>query len=51
MKSYLIGETYEILDAIDQNNPEHIKEEAGDVLLSHYFSDRYTGGNQYYHSP
>jgi tetrapyrrole methylase family protein/MazG family protein len=33
LKSYLIGETYEILDAIDQNNPEHIKEEAGDVLF------------------
>jgi len=33
LKSYLIGETYEILDAIDQNNPDHIKEEAGDVLF------------------
>ena len=33
LKTYLIGETYEILDAIDQNNPEHIKEEAGDVLF------------------
>jgi MazG family protein len=33
LKAYLIGETYEILDAIDQNNPEHIKEEAGDVLF------------------
>jgi MazG family protein len=33
LKSFLIGETYEILDAIDQNNPEHIKEEAGDVLF------------------
>ena len=33
LKSFLIGETYEILDAIDQNNPPHIKEEAGDLLF------------------
>jgi MazG family protein len=33
LKAFLIGETYEILDAIDQNNPSHIKEEAGDLLF------------------
>ena len=33
LKAFLIGETYEILDAIDQNNPAHIQEEAGDLLF------------------
>ena len=33
LKTFLIGETYEILDAIDQNNPSHIQEEAGDLLF------------------
>ena len=33
LKAFLIGETYEILDAIDQNNPSHIREEAGDLLF------------------
>ncbi len=33
LKAFLIGETYEILDAIDQNNPSHIQEEAGDLLF------------------
>ena len=33
LKAFLIGETYEILDAIDQNNPLHIQEEAGDLLF------------------
>jgi MazG family protein len=33
LKAFLIGETYEILDAIDQNNSLHIQEEAGDLLF------------------
>jgi len=33
LKEFLIGETYELLDAIDQNNPSHIQEEAGDLLF------------------
>jgi len=33
IKSYLIGETYEVLDAIDLNNALKIKEELGDLLF------------------
>lgn len=33
LKRYLIEEAYEALDAIDQNNPDELMEELGDVLL------------------
>lgn len=33
LKRYLLNEAYELLDAIDENNYEHICEELGDVLL------------------
>lgn len=33
LKKYLIEETEEVLEAIDEENIEHIKEELGDVLL------------------
>lgn len=33
LKTYLIGEAYELLEAIDQNSPDHIAEEAGDLLF------------------
>lgn len=33
LKKYLLNESYELLDAIDNNNPEEICEELGDVLL------------------
>ena len=33
MKRYLLEETYEAIDAIEEKNTEHIKEELGDVLL------------------
>lgn len=33
LKSFLIGEAYELLEAIDHNNHEHIAEEAGDLLF------------------
>ncbi|MBF0451305.1 MAG: nucleoside triphosphate pyrophosphohydrolase [Candidatus Magnetomorum sp.] len=32
-KNYLIDEIYELLEAIDENNTDHICEELGDVLL------------------
>jgi len=32
-KNYLIEEVYELLEAIDENNTDHIREELGDVLL------------------
>lgn len=33
LKPYLIEETYEVLDAIDKNNSEELKDELGDLLL------------------
>lgn len=33
LKPYVIEETYEVLEAIDENNPELLKEELGDLLL------------------
>ena len=37
LKPYLIEETYEVLEAIDQNNDENIAEELGDLLLQVVF--------------
>lgn len=44
IKSYLTGEVYEVLDAIDLENPSKIKEELGDlffliIFLADIFSD------------
>jgi tetrapyrrole methylase family protein/MazG family protein len=33
LKSFLVEETYEVLDAIDNENPEELCEELGDLLL------------------
>lgn len=33
LKPYLLEETHEVLDAIDEEDPEHLKEELGDLLL------------------
>ncbi|WLR50912.1 nucleoside triphosphate pyrophosphohydrolase [Bacillus tianshenii] len=33
LKKYLVEETYEVLDAIDEQDDEHLAEELGDVLL------------------
>ena len=33
LKRALLEECYEVLEAIDLNNPEHLKEELGDILL------------------
>jgi len=33
LKRYVIEESYELIDAVDSNNPERHKEELGDVLL------------------
>ncbi|MEK7812473.1 MAG: nucleoside triphosphate pyrophosphohydrolase [Candidatus Desantisbacteria bacterium] len=32
LKPYLVEETYEVLEAIDEGNPENLKEEMGDLL-------------------
>ncbi len=37
LKPYLLEETYEVLEAIDQNNVSQLKEELGDVLLQVIF--------------
>jgi MazG family protein len=37
LKPYIVEEAYELLDAIDQGEPQHIKEELGDLLLQIIF--------------
>jgi tetrapyrrole methylase family protein/MazG family protein len=34
---YLIEETYEVIEAIDEKSPQHLKEELGDLLLQPIF--------------
>ena len=33
LKTYLLEECHEVLEAIDENDPQHLREELGDVLL------------------
>ncbi len=33
LKSFLLEEAYEVLDALDHDNPRHLREELGDLLL------------------
>lgn len=33
LRSHLLSETYELLSALDEEDPDHIKEELGDLLL------------------
>ena len=37
---YLLEETYEVLEAIDSGDPQHLREELGDLLLQVYFHAR-----------
>lgn len=37
LKPYLLEETYEVLEAIDEDDMEHLKEELGDLLLQIVF--------------
>jgi tetrapyrrole methylase family protein/MazG family protein len=37
LKPFLVEETYEVLEAIDEGNPEEIKEELGDLLFQIVF--------------
>lgn len=37
LKPYIIEEAYELIDAIDSKDPQHIKEELGDLLLQIVF--------------
>ena len=45
LKTYFVEETYELLDAIEKNDPDHICEELGDLLfmimfLTHIFQEK-----------
>ena len=51
LKTYLLEETYELLDAINDKNPQRVKEELGDVFLLLIFiiqlfkeNNRFTAG-------
>ena len=37
LKPFLLEESYEVLAAIDEGNPEHVKEELGDLLYQIIF--------------
>jgi tetrapyrrole methylase family protein / MazG family protein len=37
LKRYLLEECYEVIEAIDQDDPEHLKEELGDLMLQPVF--------------
>ena len=37
LKSYILEEAYEIIDALEKNDKDNIKEEAGDLLLQIIF--------------
>ncbi|MBI5847706.1 MAG: nucleoside triphosphate pyrophosphohydrolase [Nitrospirae bacterium] len=40
LKPFIIEEAYEVLDAIDEKNPEAVKEELGDLLFQIVFQSR-----------
>jgi tetrapyrrole methylase family protein/MazG family protein len=37
LKPFIVEEAYEVLEAIDEKNPEHVKEELGDLLFQIVF--------------
>lgn len=37
LERYLIEETYEVIEAIDKNDPDHLREELGDLMLQPVF--------------
>jgi tetrapyrrole methylase family protein/MazG family protein len=43
LKPYIVEETYEVLDAIDKNNPHDLSEELGDLLLQIVFHSQIAG--------
>lgn len=46
LRRYLVEETYEVLEAIDKADWEHVKEELGDVLLQVVFHAEIAAENQ-----
>lgn len=45
LKPYLIEETYETLEALDENNPDKIKDELGDMLYQILFHSKISSHN------
>ena len=45
LKSYLVEETYEVLEALDTNDPEKIKDELGDMLYQILFHSKISSLN------
>lgn len=45
LKSHLIEETYEVIDAIDSGNPDKLKEELADLFFSYHISLSNCPGN------
>ncbi|MBI5418108.1 nucleoside triphosphate pyrophosphohydrolase [Candidatus Poribacteria bacterium] len=48
LRSCLLEETYEVLEAIDEKNPEKLKEELGDLLLQVLFHSQIADENKEY---
>ena len=46
LKPYLVEETYEVLESLDKNDPEHIKEELGDLLYQILFHSKISELNE-----
>ncbi len=43
LKPYLVEETYEVIDAIDENDTDALKEELGDLLFQIFFHSQIAG--------
>jgi tetrapyrrole methylase family protein/MazG family protein len=46
LKPYIIEEAYELFEAIEENDPEHIKEELGDLLFQIVFQSQIARENK-----
>ena len=46
LATYLLEETYEVLEALDSGDREHLREELGDLLLQVYFHARIASEDQ-----
>lgn len=51
LKPYIIEEAYELFEAIEENDPEHIKEELGDLLFQIVFQSQIAKENKEFDMP
>jgi tetrapyrrole methylase family protein / MazG family protein len=51
LKPYIIEEAYELFEAIEENDPEHIKEELGDLLFQIVFQSQIARENKEFDMP